>query len=470
MYLFEHANKLQFNDSIQADALEAFIQMIWSKRKTNFLYKNAYMLFDASKIGKVTQRFLKIDRNNDIQAQNYVGLVQFEGQSIHFLPKLFYSKNESLYATIAQLSQIHLIWWLSYAQKIYFPFSSVRLNLFVKNNFNINEVLIFHFAQFCLQQLSQEIYQDFHTTNDSMTYIKGKIDINLYIKKNIGQSKYQIIPCQYETHSHQNLFNSIIKYVCLRLLEVTKLRKTQNMLLQIVAYFQSLPNRTYKIEDCEKVSINSSFEGWNILLDYCKMFLSNMQNIQKNSERKGAAAMAFLLPTESLFEEFVCGFLRKHFPELKMKYQDNSTFLAKDSENRPSFKLKQDLVIERNDGSLIILDMKYKLISIENGVAKGIAASDLYQMMAYAVRRKCREVILLYPCLLDNFETNILNNNNIANYYMTEEFSQTDIKISLVKVPFAICPSIFINLQAVSQQFVSLEKHLNIFFGDMFLI
>ncbi|MGB1205830.1 MAG: McrC family protein [Chitinophagales bacterium] len=469
IYLFEYKNKLHFGNMVETSALEQFLQTIWLQRKSNFLFKSYSVFFDGNKIGKVTQGFLNIDRTNHIQSQNYIGLVQFQGKTIHFLPKLFYTKDTFSHKVIAQLSQIHLIWWLSYAQKMHFPFSLAQFDVFVKNNFSLNEVLIFHFAQLCLQKLSQGIYNDFHFTTNNKAYVKGKIITNLYVSKSMSSSKYQSIPCKYETHSHKNLFNIIVKNVCLRLLGITKQQKIKSLLNQLINRFYDLPIQNIRLEDCEKVRINPIFEEWQLLFDYCKMFLSNMQHMQTANRTQKIAAISFLVPTENLFEEFIYGFLKKHFPKQSMTYQDNTTFLARDSQNRPSFRLKQDLVIKKYDGSLLILDAKYKLITIENGVAKGISSADLYQITAYAMRRKCRTVILLYPSFFEGFDkkNNNINSDNLAAYYMTEEFSQTKIKISIVKMPFAISPSIFDNLQTVAEQLANLEAYLKDFFEQL---
>ena len=62
-----------------------------------------------------------------------------------------------------------------------------------------------------------------------------------------------------------------------------------------------------------------------------------------------------------------------------------------------SFKLKPDLWLEMNEKS-VIADAKYKIIySDEKDPKKGISQSDLYQMLAYAVRFEVDEIILFYP-------------------------------------------------------------------------
>lgn len=63
--------------------------------------------------------------------------------------------------------------------------------------------------------------------------------------------------------------------------------------------------------------------------------------------------------------------------------------------------MKHDILLTSkiNSHLKVIVDTKYKIRSKEdqNDAKKGIAQSDMYQMTAYALRRACTYVLLLYP-------------------------------------------------------------------------
>jgi len=62
-----------------------------------------------------------------------------------------------------------------------------------------------------------------------------------------------------------------------------------------------------------------------------------------------------------------------------------------------TFQLKPDLFLKTENKSLIA-DTKYKIVySDEKDPKKGISQTDLYQMLAYAVRFDIDEIILFYP-------------------------------------------------------------------------
>src|SRR5690606_10874020 len=104
-----------------------------------------------------------------------------------------------------------------------------------------------------------------------------------------------------------------------------------------------------------------------------------------------------LLPMEYVFEDFIAGFVEKHFSEdWEVKYQKSDMYLT----DEKAFQLQHDifLVSKSNDSVKIIVDTKYKLRgNFKEDKKKGIAQSDLYQMTSYAFRKGCKHVLLLYP-------------------------------------------------------------------------
>ncbi len=57
------------------------------------------------------------------------------------------------------------------------------------------------------------------------------------------------------------------------------------------------------------------------------------------------------------------------------------------------------LTSKSNRDRKIIIDTKYKVRdpNFKNDLKKGVAQSDLYQMVSYALKRGCTELILIYP-------------------------------------------------------------------------
>src|SRR5690606_2420023 len=99
---------------------------------------------------------------------------------------------------------------------------------------------------------------------------------------------------------------------------------------------------------------------------------------------------AFLLPMEYVFEDFIYGFIEKEIEVVNPKGQSTGTYL----DEAQNFGLKPDLILDFGY-KRIIADTKYKLVYYDNlDPKKGISQSDLYQMLAYAVRFGIQEIKL----------------------------------------------------------------------------
>jgi 5-methylcytosine-specific restriction enzyme subunit McrC len=96
---------------------------------------------------------------------------------------------------------------------------------------------------------------------------------------------------------------------------------------------------------------------------------------------------------EYVFEDFIYGFIDKEIEGVNPKGQAIGTYL----DEAKNFGLKPDLILDLGFKK-IIADTKYKLVySDDTDLKKGISQSDLYQMLAYAVRFGIQEIKLFYP-------------------------------------------------------------------------
>lgn len=132
---------------------------------------------------------------------------------------------------------------------------------------------------------------------------------------------------------------------------------------------------------------------------------------------------------EYIFEDFVAGFLERHFSDnWEVKYQKSDMYLA----DERIFQMQHDifLVSKKDDSVKIIVDTKYKLRgNFKEDNKKGIAQSDLYQMTSYAFRRGCNNVLLLYPN-----QSDILNESDV--FHVSNLGKSQTIYVMAAEIPF----------------------------------
>src|SRR5690554_787966 len=378
--LFEYQNKAAVQDSFEG--LEEFLDVIWCNREKNLFYPEEYSDREEA------QKFLQfIYKSGELKSNKYVGVIHFKGKKINLLPKIFYDP-EREYTNI-EVTQIHnhILWWLSYCSKIKFPNYKTSLgNL----NSDFFEVLIYLFSKYTRDLLSSSIYQQYEDINNELTFIKGRLNVNEYINNNLSTGRWHKLNCTYDAFVFDNEFNQIIKYVATLLFNNTSSIDNKKKLREILFILDEVSDVRATAEQCARIKFNPMFGAFETVRDYCHLFLSNCISFDHKNDLK---LFAFLLPMEYVFEDFIFGFIEKELENITAKSQRSDIYLDEER----AFNLKPDLWIKTPEKSLIA-DTKYKIVySDEKDPKKGISQSDLYQMLAYAVRFEVDEIILFYP-------------------------------------------------------------------------
>ncbi len=333
------------------------------------------------------QRFFDFTIDGKISARNYVGVVQYDGIRVEVYPKIFADDE----AENTKLWQLNMLYWLSYCRKVKFPFSFADVSKLQFDDFL--ELLIYIFANFTEDVISNQPFQAYQTVGEETPFLKGRISFEEYTKNNLTTGKWQNFFCNHEPFVYDNLFNRLVKYVTKRLLAVSENYLNQERLNEILFILNDVSDIPCSANDCDKVKLNPLFAEHKHILDLCRLYLSN-QVIDLEDEDSNN--FCFLLPMEYIFEDFIFGFVSDKWPALNIRSQ-STDYLAL-SKGSSVFQIRNDIYIPDK----LIIDTKYKIRSNNDGLKAGVAQSDLYQMISYALRRNCSNVLLLYPATVSS--------------------------------------------------------------------
>lgn len=250
------------------------------------------------------------------------------------------------------------------------------------------ELLIYVFANYTEEILSQQPFQAYQKVEEETTFLKGRLSFENYTKHNLTTGKWQNMYCTHEPFVYDNLFNRIIKYVTRRFSAISENYLNKEKLNKILFLLHDVSDIRCTTEDCEKVKLNPLYDDHKNILELCKLFLSN-QVIDMDSEDN--RNFCFLVPMEYIFEDFIFGFISDKWPSLNIRSQ-STDFLAL-NQGSQVFQIRNDIYI--NDK--LIIDTKYKIRGTGDGLKAGVNQNDLYQMVSYSIRRNCKDVLLLYP-------------------------------------------------------------------------
>jgi len=143
--------------------------------------------------------------------------------------------------------------------------------------------------------------------------------------------------------------------------------------------------RPFRAHDCVGGLYDRLNEDYRPLHALCRFFL---EQAGPTHESGGWEMLPFLVDMGRLYELFVAEWLRANLPErYELKAQETV-----DLDANGMFRVNIDLVL--NDGesgeTIAVLDTKYKKVDAP-------APVDIYQVMAYAPVRNCRQAVLVYP-------------------------------------------------------------------------
>lgn len=389
MRLFEwHSTSFNEHKARLPDFIN-YLSVVWQNRK---LYDNQDEITEEEQQEQLiqTQRFFDFTVDGKISARNFVGVVQFDGIRIEVYPKIFSGAK----TTDAGKWQLNLLYWLSYCRKIKFPFSLAEV---AKLNFDdYLELLIYVFANYTEEVLSKQPFQSYQKVEEETQFLKGRLLFEDYTKHNLTTGNWQNFFCSHEPFVYDNLFNRIIKYVTIRLGAISKNSLNKEKLNEILFLLHDISDVSCTAADCDKVKLNPLFEDHKQILELCRLYLSN-QVIDMDSD--DSQNFCFLVPMEYIFEDFIYGFISEKWPELNSLSQSTG-YLAL-NEERPVFQIKNDIYFKNR----LIIDTKYKIRSDKEGLKAGVSQNDLYQMISYALRRNCRNVLLIYPLTESSINT-----------------------------------------------------------------
>lgn len=462
--LFEFGDWVKYESSRKDFAdFEQLLNGIWNNRHLATLGygEEETSIYDEEEAKE--QRFFKIKQvKQRIRARNYVGVIRYDNTVINILPKIFNPKNMELQnEDDLQKIHAHMLWWLSYCSKLSFPKTWSNFN-HIKSNFF--EVLIYLFANYTKETLSKLLYQTYQEVANELPYMKGRLNMPHYIQQNLAKGRWHRLSCVYDSFEFDNRFNRIIKYVAKLLLSATQSVDNKRLLGEIIFILDDVGDQRMTIHDCQKVSINPLYRELHPILDYCRLFLSNSTILQYKDELE---VFAFLLPMETIFEDFVFGFMKTHLQDndTKIHSQKKDKYLAslwygEHKEKEKVFQLQHDIFIEKKHSSNIIIDTKYKLIytNTDNADKKhGISQGDLYQMVSYAIRRKCQKIKLIYPNVIHR----PLSNEKIK-FQVNDELADKKIAITVHQISVLDNTIEILPHQGLSKTFEHLEHDLKL--------
>lgn len=341
-----------------------------------------------------------------IRANEMVGLVRVDQITFQILPKIDRGAGgPDGPAGMANTAVLNLLFLLSYAYdlKLYQP----DLLHLASRHANWYEFLTYLFAADLHRQIQLGFAQNYIFREESLPVIRGRWDLN----RQIGQHAFvkDRFDVTFDEFSPDIRLNRVLRFVVERLRQTTTDPRNLNLLSDLSAWLAPvslLPE--VSINELDQVLFNRLTERFQPAFQLARLFLSQ-ETLSLQSGRSNS--FAFVVDMNRLFERFVARFLARHqqaiLPEAWQNFQivpqahGAGVYLAQritSGRPAPIAQLKPDILFLQPGfiRPALVMDTKYKQLDAAMR-RRGVAESDLYQMLAYITRFECSQTVLLYP-------------------------------------------------------------------------
>lgn len=230
---------------------------------------------------------------------------------------------------------------------------------------------------------------------DDLGFVRGRIDI----RRQLGAlaSRPDLVACRFDALLEDHDWNRVLKAALVRLRTTASSTRIAARCAELIAAFVDVSDLRSAEALAIELKYDRQFERYRDAIEWARLILAAMSP----SLRAGQAAAAGLLfDMNKLFEEVIGRSLvsAASASSVSARLQSATRHLGRyESDERPAFRLKPDILISDARGLRCIADTKWKLIESERDGRICPAESDVYQMLAYGTAFDVEQLALIYP-------------------------------------------------------------------------
>lgn len=280
---------------------------------------------------------------------------------------------------------IHNIYYmLSYA------FQELRKNNYVDIDREEFEYIVDLFAEILYrgvsEQLKQGLYREYVEKRETLSTLRGRIDINGTIG-NIIQHNLNLI-CEYDELSENNHLNQILKSTILLLIQDNDVKSERKRKLRaILPFFINVSEINLREIKWSKLRFQRSNKCYRMLMNICHFIIDGMiLSTQQGDFRMQSFNDEHM---NCLFERFVLNYYKRHFPQFDANADSIGWNVDTDDciglDLLPS--MRSDITLHNGD-KVLIIDTKYYGNMTQNQYGKHtIHSANMYQIYTYVKNR-----------------------------------------------------------------------------------
>ena len=310
---------------------------------------------------------------NGIKLKQYVGIIQVNGLTIEILPKIDKGRKEETWREV-------LIQMLKNTGRL--NVDSMGSAHVRRQNMNLLEIYFEMYLRNVQGLLHAGLVKKYRRETSNVLALKGKIDFAGNIRKNlIHKERF------YTTHQVYDVDHLIHQVLSVALDIVTQFSRgtrLNDVCRRVQLDFPEVQKVMVNEQTFNSIKLNRKSSHYEEALNLARLIILNYSPDIKSGNEK---MLSILFDMNTLWEEYVLATLKKECrgTSIKVSGQASKRFWG-------SRTIRPDIVIEKEDGELVVVDTKWKRLS-----NKSASVEDLRQMYAYGRFWDAEKVMLLYP-------------------------------------------------------------------------
>lgn len=230
------------------------------------------------------------------------------------------------------------------------------------------------------QQLKQGLYREYLNNKENMAVMRGKIDMSGTIKNKIARQ--QILSCDYDDLSENNILNQILKTTVMILLCHSKVdAEYKNALKKEMLFFSNVDTIKLASIRWSSIRFQRNNQTYRMLISICQLILEGMLLTTEQGEYK----LASFLDEQRmcrLYEKFILEYYSKNFPSLHVS-ASQIPWALDDGAGTMLPTMQSDITLSRGN-SVLIIDAKYYAHTTQVKFdVYTLHSGNLYQIFTY---------------------------------------------------------------------------------------
>ncbi len=233
------------------------------------------------------------------------------------------------------------------------------------------------------QQLKQGLYREYVVKKETKTSLRGKIDMPETVRNRLQHK--QVISCEYDELSENNLLNQILKTTARILIRSHRVKSERKKdLKRVLLFFNSIDLIEPTAISWNRIRLQRDSKSYEMLLNICYFVLDGLLL----STEKGNFKLAQFSDEhmERLYEKFVLEYYRHHHKELSadpLQVKWNLTEGLDDPLIKFLPMMQTDITLRSRNQTLII-DTKYYSSTMQGQYnSYSYHSGNMYQIFAY---------------------------------------------------------------------------------------